>query len=274
MNGLSPFAPTTYPDLVAYLKREKAMEDADPDRIVRAGNRAVSWMEMRTARALVARTWREPVTIACGLTVDLPTATGTGFTASVKAYDEVVGDVALALGSRVLSVESNTSLTLTEKAVATDATVSLTFGSEPLVVSGDGSEEIYVPEFPVHEVYGAWAREADGTLVALDISGARLDKSSGRYVLTNDFFPSGTLNIVIECLAGYRAPSVTSRGDWSAYMELQGICHRAAQVFFKDEKDSPGRLVSQTVAQMGGSLPNFRMPEDIDSAIEAFARRG
>lgn len=271
MFGLSPYAPTTFEIASAYLQRKEGARPDDVDRIVRAVNDAVAWMERRTNRALVARTYRTPVVIACTGADAASTLTGTGFTTNVKTLDDVVGAAGLGLGSRVLSIESAVGLTLTEKLTANVA-ANLSFGSEPLRQSGGGEAALYLVERPLVELYSVTSLAGDDD-EEIDVTDARIEKSVGLVQLADGAFPLGDLNLLIECKAGYVQPSSTVRGDWSDWGALQHICHRAAQVFFKDEVDSPGRLTSKQVLQAGGNMPGFEMPEDIEQAIRPFVRQ-
>ena len=269
---LTPFFPGSWEELLAYLNREVGAKAGDNERIIRAANHAVAYAEQRTSRNLVARTYREAVAIAaCVVTADSTAVTGTGFTAGVKAFDEVVG-AGLQPGSRVASVTSNTALVLDRKAETAGNPVTLTFGSERLRVDGSGTGTIHVPEYPVQELYDAVTVDEDGTETAIDTTGYRLGKETGRLVIMNDSFPEGDLNILIGCRAGYQEPSATARGDFSKWTALQHLCFRLAQVYFQDEAAQPGRIVDRSIAQVSANIPDFTMPRDIQDLLASFAR--
>lgn len=269
MEVLSPYALTTRERAIAYMKREGGATDGDIERIVEAVNAATGWMEMRTTRKLAARVYRRTATIASCVVGATGAVTGTGFL-SLYALDDVVG-TGLMAGTRVASIPSNTALTL-DRAPETAGTVSLTFGSEPLVADGTGSARIYIPEFPVSTVIAAYYLDDNGDRTALTLTGARLDKETGLYVLTADGWPSGERNIEIECIAGYRLPSGTALGAWGEWKTLERICLRAAQVFFQDEHNAVGRVVNKSLLQAGVQMPDFGMPADIEDAIKPFVR--
>ncbi len=270
-DALTPFFPATWEETLAYLNRETGAKEGDAERIIRAANHAVAYAERRTSRKLVARTYRDAVSIAsCSVTTSSKAVTGAGFTAGVKAHDEVVG-VGLKPGTRVASVTSNTALVLTKQAETT-GTVTLTFGSERIAVSGEGTQSLTVTQYPVQELYSAAYLDGVGNETPIDTTGVRIAKQTGRIYLPNDAFPEGELNILIGCLAGYLEPSATVRGDWSDWTALQHLCLRLTQVFFQDEASQPGRVVDRSLAQVSANLPDFRMPADIEELLAQFKR--
>lgn len=268
----TPFFPGSLAELLDYLQLSEASKAGDLERAIRAGNGAAAVMETLTNRRLVARTYRTAESVAsCVVTIDSTAVTGSGFTAGVKALDEVVG-VGIQPGSRVASVTSNTALVLDREATAT-GTVALTFGSEPLVTNGTGTEAIYIPEYPAQELYGAVSVDSDGTETALDTTGYRIGTRTGRLILPNDVFPEGDLNIRLSVMAGYREPSATVRGDFTDWTALQKSGFRAAQCFFQDEATRAGRIVDRTLGGVSSQLPDFRLPQDIvDDILQHFRR--
>lgn len=268
---LTPFFPCTWEETLAYLNRETGAKAGDVARVIRAANHAAGYAERRTRRNLVARTYRAPVSIAsCVVTSASATVTGSGFTAGVKVLDEVVG-AGLKPGTRVASVESNTSLTLS-KLAESGATLTLAFGSARLAVDGNGGQTISVPEYPVHDLYSAAYLDDAGAETAMDITGHRLAKVAGRLYLPNDSFPEGAQNVLLGCLAGYVEPSATVRGDWSDWTTIQHLYLRLTQVFFQDEANQPGRVVDKSIGQVSANLPDFRMPGDIEDMLQHYAR--
>jgi hypothetical protein len=270
---LSPYAPTTLEEAEAFLKRAPAAT-AERPQVIEALNSAVAWMEgpKGANRRLVARTYRDPVTLAaCTLAADSRTVTGTGFSAGVKAFDDVVG-VGLSPGSRVESIESNTSLTLNLAATATVAgTASLTFGSAPLLENGTGKRMLYVSERPPIAVYGArWVAD-DGAETAIDVTGARLDPAAGLVILTADYFPRGEGNVEIDCAAGYRQGTATTRGD-PEWHDLQRICHRLAQCYFQDWAAALGRVADKSLGSANFRFTDFDPPKDVTEGIVAYRR--
>jgi len=270
MEPLSPYALGTLDDLLRHLKVTGGAQSDDRDRAVESGNRAVGWMERHTTRALRVRTHRNTVTIS-GTWTTTAVVTGTGFTAAVKAHDDILG-VGLEIGSRVLSVDSNTQITLDRLPTAAGTGVTLTVGSRPLTVDGRETSDLWIPEYPVSEVYGTKWRDTAGTLTALDLTGASLERETGHYLIPNDVAPKGEHNIEIECLAGYTPPSATTRGDWSDWENLKGLWLRISEVFYQEKKSPPGRRISQNLGQSSWST-DPRMPDDVMSDIEYYARR-
>lgn len=267
----SPFAPCSPEETAQFLNRALGSGNGDDEKVTRAGNAAVGHMETRCRRRLVYRTYRDAVEVAsCTVAVGDADVTGTGFTAGAKAGDAVTG-TGLQPGSRVASVTDNTAIVLDRPALAA-GTVTLTFGSERMQIDGSGKSGLYLPERPVHEVYEAAYLDDAGQETALDLTGQRLDQETGYLLLPNDTFPEGELNILVGCAAGYREPSATVRGNFTEWNALQRLFLRLAQVYFQDEEQQPGRIVDRKILQGGGSIPDFRLPDDIRYLIAQFER--
>lgn len=277
---LSPYAFGDLDEITAYTKRNTTGTlEVEIPRLVDAANAAVAWMESEgegSGRRLSARTYRDAAAIAsCGVTLDSTAVTGSGFTAGAKALDDVLG-TSLSPGTRVASVTSDSALVLTKPATGT-ATISLTFGSEALYVDGRGGHQITLPEFPAIEVYSVgWVDDTDGTVTALDLTGARfIDQQGDRreYLIPAEAVPEGEGNIKVQYAAGYRRPSATSRGDWSDWNGLKRIFMRATLVLFQDWNRNAGRIVSENLAQQGINIGGWSMPKDLRDAIETYRRR-
>lgn len=266
----TPFAPISLEELQAYLHRESGATDADKARIVRSGNHALGHMERDTRRRLVARTYRTAAAVAsCVLATGDVAVTGSGFT-SLYAGDAVVG-VGLQPGTQVASIESASALTL-DRAAEVGGTVTLTFGSERFAVDGNATDTIQFPEYPVSAVYSVASLDGSGNETAIDTTSYRLEKHTGRLHLPNSRFPAGTLNILIACKAGYEEPTATNRGDFTEWMDLQRLFCRLSQVYFQDEDQQPGRVVDKKLIQSGGTIPDFRLPQDIRDLLNDFRR--
>lgn len=229
--------------------------------------------ERHTGRKLAARVYRNPVQISgCGTTVNDETVTGAGLNA-VKALDDVAG-AGVALGSRVAVPTSSVALELTKKAKATGSPVTLTFGSAPMTVDGTGCGDLWLPEYPVHEVYSIKHLDALGMPVALVLDGIRIQADTGHVILPNDSVPKGELNVEVECLAGYRAPNEVrgDPGDWEAWSELEMLAWRAIQVAFQDFMQQVGRTGDINVLQATQHVTSFTMPADIREGLRPFTR--
>src|SRR5690242_7198088 len=112
-------------------------------------------MERFTRRRLRARNYRTPVTIACSASSGTAALTGTGISGNVQVGDDAVG-VGLQVGSQVTAVD--TGITLNRNTTAALSGVSVTFGSAPIRMSGEGQGgrfrggghiELYLPEYPL-----------------------------------------------------------------------------------------------------------------------------
>ena len=267
--SLSPHALGTVADLLRHLKRDSSASEQDQERCILSGNEAVGWMERRTARRLRARTYRNSETITGTWSSGGTSISGSGFTSTVKVLDQMLA-AGLQPGTRADVVAAST-ITISEPATAAGSGVSITVGSEPLVADGTGSPLLWIAETPVIEVYGAAYRDATGASTSIDLTGARLVSETGKYVLMNDAFPSGTLNIEIECAAGYRPPSATVawNEDWQ---NLRRLWLRVAEIIYQDSDQLMGRRDSRRLAQSDVTI-GWKMPEDVEVGIEAYARK-
>lgn len=249
-----------------YINRNEGSEEGVDEWVVVALNGAVGKMEQKVGRKLRARTYRNPVTISCTATTDDQTLTAAAGLSALKTLDDSMGTL-LAGGSRIDSITSDVALELSRKATGAGA-VSVVFGSEPLLLDGDGSSTIFIPERPVVEVYSASWIDTDGTREALDLTGARLDKHTGRYRLPNDSFPDGDLNIEIECKAGILPPSITARSDHEEWNHVEQLCLRLCQVMFQDFMQQAGRVGDTNILQFTQHVSSFELPADIAEGLE------
>lgn len=270
MRHLSAYALTTFDRALLELGRSSGMSADEQDRVVDAVNWATGRMEAFTRRRLRLRTYRDTNAIACTWTAGDETIAGTTFTTTIYAGDDVVG-VGLAPGSRVDSITSAVALELNAKPLANGAGVTLTFGSAPLVVNGDGTSVLYVPECPLVALHSINYMDEDGAGTALDITGARIERETGKVVLTHDTVPAGTLNIEVNCTAGYDQPTATALGA-SEWYDLEHWCLRLATIHFQDSKDKRGRIVSETLLQTSRTLPDFQMPADVAEGLQRYVR--
>jgi hypothetical protein len=281
--SVTPYGFATVAQVLAHLKRTSpSAEDT------RAATAALNWtagqLERATGRRLCMRSYREPVVIACATTINTKTVTGSGFNALLQ-YDDVVG-ANLAVWSRVASVESDGSLTLTENATASGATT-LTFGSERLVVDGhpgppewlstypeeSQSRMVQIPEYPVLEMPTAMASVDDaGAETAISLVGARLDRDTGHLRLGQGCVPRGDGNILIQCRAGYAEPTGLVRGNPSEWYDLQHWTLRLCECFFKDQTNLLGRETTVSALGLNLTVQGWEIPADIEKGLSAYRR--
>lgn len=251
--------------------------DGDPnleerDAIVKAANRAIAIMELRTRRKLAMRVWRAPESVSgCVLDDTKFVVTGTGFTAGAVQWDQVIG-VGIAPGTRVASVDSNVQVTLTRKPTVTGTGKTLAFGTEQVVIDGSGDRYVQIPHYPTQEVISAGWLDAAGSFTGFNTAGVRLDRETGRYYLPNDRAPLGDLNVLVECRAGYQEPTGEARGDeeWYALGRLQ---LRIAQICFEDSQKVAGRAQDFGVGGVTSSVRSMQLPKDIEQELIVFQRR-
>lgn len=270
MLTVTPHSFITTQALQARLKRNVSAEDDVEQRLTDAVNGAAHWMEMVTRRKLKARNHRTANTIVCSAAADSLTITGSGFGTTLQAGDDMAG-VGVAVGSQVDSIDSAASLTATRKTTADIAAGSITFGSRPLRASGDGTNELYLAERPIVEVFSAFYDVA-GTLTAIDLANAVYDHSVGRILLATGAFPKGSLNILINARVGYAEPTETDLGheEWHA---LEALALRVGEVFYTDGIHIRGRTESVSVGNLSTQTLSTPMPADVISAITPFIRR-
>lgn len=278
--------------LRTHLNREQGGEDNIEKLLTWACNRAIAWMETRTQRRLRARNYRTQVTTtangvqATGIT-DIEVAS----TAALRVDDDALA-AGLEVASRIESITDGNTLVLDKRTVAAIGDGdTLTFGSKPLTIDVDpderrgiawlpfsvsesGTAELWCPECPLrHENLWAanWLDEA-GNETALDLTGLRVQESSGRILLYRDMAPVGAQVVRLECRAGYEKPTATDIGhpnDWEA---LSSIQLRVAEVLFMDDSLLRGRQTGMSVGGVSLSAVDLRMPADIEEALRPYWR--
>lgn len=269
MIQLSPWAFGTVDDVLRHLSRTKNTSDEDRENAVEAANQAIGWMERRTARRLRHRTYRTAVDITGTWTTSARTVAGSGFLTDVKVDDLVLG-VGIKPGTRVESVDSDVQITLSELPEVLGSSAALTVGGAPLYVDGRGSGVLYVPEWPATEVYSASEIDVLGNATALDLTGGRIGPQGLTYMIAGAF-PEGMANIALSFAAGYRKPSATVPWDnhWPA---LSRLWLRTTEVLFLDRSALMGRRSMRHVQNTDVSW-DWKMPDDIERAIEGYARK-
>lgn len=273
--ALTPYAFVGVERLRAHLKRLSGGSEADvEDRCAKAINAATAWLELRTNRRLRGRNHRTTVTVTDCILSDgnAGVLTAGGSFSTGLAGDPVVG-VGVAPGALVEEIVDASNMTMTVVAAGvSDEHVTLTLGSQPLYAFGYGDSVVYAPERPLTTLWSAYARDTDGSWVALDITGAIIEETTGRIELPNDSFEKGISNIRIECRAGYEMPGTSRRGhpEWDA---LERLTLRLAEIFYDDDLKLRGRTTDQSIGATSSRVPDFAMPADIERAVRPFVRR-
>jgi len=269
MDELSPYRFVELEDLRAYMNRPGVGEDAA---LVAAINASTAALELRTGgRKLRERLYLEPVVVACS-SITGAAVVGTGFSALLAGTDVVAPG--LKVGTRILSIQSNTGMTLDKTAATNTSTpVSMTCGRGGIWLDGDGSRFIVVPEFPVTTLYGAKYRDPrDATRTSLDVTNARIDAEAGIIELAADYTPSGVGNLLVECKAGYRKSTGQAFGHDSEWEWLARLQTRMCEVLFSDEKLHVGRMSDVSLSGQSVRLASMELPADIEEGLAHFRR--
>lgn len=269
MNTVSPHAFISTEELQARLKRVLSAEDDVEQRLTDAVNAATDWMEMATRRKLRARNHRTANTVAFTASSGA-TAYTAGVTTALYVGDDMTG-AGVGIGSQVSAIGSGTALTASRKTTAALSGTNVTFGSRPLRCSGDGTNELYLPERPIVQVFSIYD-EVNGVQTALDLSNAVYDYDVGRILLANDTFPKGNLNLVVNARLGYAEPSATDLGHPS-FFTLESLAMRVAEVFFTDALQIRGRAQDIAAGGLSTTVGAAPMPADIVNSILPFVRR-
>lgn len=149
-----------------------------------------------------------------------------------------------------------------------------------LLASGDGTPSIYIPEWPA-AITACRARLPGGGTQVIDLANAWSD-SAGRvdmgafYTYPLDVnlfpwgsvaFPTGRLNLEIDCVAGYDAALFPTDFD-----SLQHCSARICEVIYQDWKLRVGR---GSVASAAGGTVNLipaAMPKDVQDTVRRYRR--
>lgn len=259
----------TVDELKAHLGRAVSSQETDvDDRAANAINASTAWLEEWTTRALKARNHKRPVTTtgtASTGNASLTLASVSG----VNEGDDVFAPAGIAYGTRIASLSGLVAtISPVTTAALTGAAVSL--GSRALIISGDGTSTMLVPEHPVLELFGVYELDTDGTRTALDTTGYRLSRA-GVLHLPNDTFTLGDLNIEIECRAGYEAPLGTKVADVTS-LDLKRIAYRAAEVFFLQAKVPMGRTDEFSLGSSSSRRTPDWMPADLIADVRRYQR--
>ena len=274
MQGLTGASFATVADLRAHLKRTERAEGDFEAKATAALNAAADTLRTATGRVLRSVTYRTAVSVGsltATLDVDAGTATLTGdqgvFSGGLVLPDDEVVSETLTVEARVLTA-SDDYVTITPAHPDDRSSGTFTFGSEPMVLSGDGTDEILTDEWPITAVHSAaWWNGTEW--VALDLTGARFGGASLR--LARDVFPDGERNVRLELTAGYLEPRPGVRGHPLAWGELKRLTLRLAEMHFLDDLSLRGRTKSLG-GPGGGAVLESVWPNDVAQMIYRYTR--
>lgn len=259
-----------------HLGRSAGGEDDLDQRLVRACNRSVAWMEKRVARRLRARNYRTAFTVTTSAqaasgadSVVLTSATG------VKVGDDMVA-AGLAVGTQVGALSGTTVTLSRETAAVVSSGATLTLGSKPLVWMNEvaSSPDLYCPEYPLREanLYALYWVDDDGVRWACDMTAVQVDEVAGRISLKRELGGLKEGRYEFECRAGYEQPSETDLGDPEDWEALSSIQLRVAEVYFLDDSHLKGRASTVSVGAVSLTSADLLMPADIEAALLPYRR--
>lgn len=251
-------------------------EDDLDQRLTRACNRSIAWMEKRTARRLRARNYRTAFTV----TTSGSTALGSDSVVLTSATGVKRGDDVLATGIAVgtqVSALSGATLTLTRETTAAIADAStLTLGSKPLVWMNDeaSTPDLYCPEYPLREddLFALYWVDDDGVRWSSDLTAMHVEESTGRVSLKRELGGLKEGRYEFECRAGYEEPAETRLGDPEDWEALSSIQLRVAEVYFLDDSHLKGRASTVSVGPVSLTSADLLMPADIEAALLPYRR--
>lgn len=135
-----------------------------------------------------------------------------------------------------------------------------------LLVDGDGSNLILLPEYPVTAVSSVRWRDASDAYTSSTITSARFG-GEGYLYLPNDSFPKGFKNIEVKCTAGYVAG--THDAELSA---LELCCKRLIQIGYSDWDNKLARGTGISIQGFSVNFVRSALPRDVMETIDQFTR--
>ena len=265
---ISPFAFVDSADVIAYVTKGITPSDPQADAIVRGINWGAATMENITGRRLRARNYTFPRS----RTVTASGSTLTGDMSGVRVGDPVVATGFTFPAYTLVTAVASGSCAVTATGLTGAGTA--TFGSQPLIMDGDGLRSAILDEKPLQALWAVWCTYGLNILNPVDISNASIEPEISKVTLRNDFFYSGVANVQIEARLGYDQPSGSSLGnpgDWDA---LSACNLRLAQVYWQEWMTPTGRFESSSAGGASAAAAKQILPPDLMASIMAYARRG
>lgn len=283
MDELSGDCVVTVDDFATHIRQDPA-DPAVRERMVAALNDATAAIAIITGRRLRSFVHRVPFTVGNVAFVNNDPEAGETLVASqanvfeAVRIDDAVSGTGAAPETRVVFNDIGGGGLYLAPAYSADLSLTpltLTFGTGALYASGNGSSELFCPEWPVAELLGAAYR--DGTAwIDIDTSEAILDPSGGSsIVLANGYFPRGSANVRLEVRTGFVRPqSEREVGDPRKWATLRRLWLRVGEVCFMDNSVLRGR--SSGFAGVRGSaetpLDAAAWPDDVWAMAQEFVR--
>lgn len=135
-----------------------------------------------------------------------------------------------------------------------------------LLLDGDGSNSLLLPEYPVTAVSSVRWRDGNDAYNASTITSARFG-ADGLLHLPNDSFPKGVKNIEVECTAGFVAGTHDAQ---LAALEL--CCKRIVQIGYADWDQKMARGTGISIQGFSVNFVRGAFPRDVMETINQFTR--
>lgn len=270
--SLWPRSFVTVAELTASLHLTGTISAEQTDALTNALNWSAAAMDRYTARNLRAANYRPVSTITGTFVASTKTLTLTSAAADIEPGDPIFG-ASMAIGSTVVSYAHPTLILdrgTANIAVAQDFTI----GRGRLLFSGEKSNVLRVPEFPLVELFEVAELKSDGTEEAFDLTGARFAIDSGRVVLPAVTLPRGDMNIAISCRAGYEEPGATGDKDIIAWQELQAAQTIIARGYYQDWVDQLGNAQGVNFGAASISNSDDAIHPRARDILNSYVRRG
>jgi uncharacterized phiE125 gp8 family phage protein len=135
-----------------------------------------------------------------------------------------------------------------------------------LVLDGNGSQELRLPQWPCTAAASLRRRDDLGTQQALITTGMTLD-DDGIIRLPFDIFTRGRRNILADVTCGYKAGIHDSQ-----LLLLRHACERWAIVVYQDQEEKTGRAATLSAGGVSIEVEPSAIPADVAKMLLAFQR--
>lgn len=237
---------------------------------------AINWsgatMDRYCVRTLRAQNYRPILTVE-GILEN----TGHILTLDSDEVDIVAGDPVMAegipIGVYVVSY-THPNVVLSDSTADIVVPQEFTIGIGRLQFDGEGSNVLRTEEKPLVTLWEVAALASDGTEEALDLTGVRIERSSGRAVLPAASLPVGDANIAISCRCGYELAGPTSSIDVTACLNLAAAQTIIARTIYQEWIDQTGNAPNQSFGPASIGISEDAIHPRAREILADYVRRG